>query len=203
MAKSKRKRGKTTPAEQPSAAAARFPRKYAIYAIAAGLLAWLGYDFYVSQNQADAFAILAEQGQSALTRVEVRRSEGRTHLRAGQQITYNTDPPTSGPHYSVWVDPGFYDSAKSRSNLVHSMEHGMIVIHYDAPGDAVMATIRSWAGLFTGPWSGIVAVRRAGLGEKLILTAWRRTLRLNRFEEKPAAAFIDAFRGRGPEKKVR
>jgi hypothetical protein len=83
------------------------------------------------------------------------------------------------------------------------MEHGMVVIHYDTPGDAVMATIRDWTGLFTGPWSGIVTVRRAGLGEKLILTAWRRTLRLNRFEEKSAAAFIDAFRGRGPERQVR
>jgi hypothetical protein len=203
MAKSKRKRGKPASSVLPREPAAGFPWKYAVYAALAGLLAWGGYGYFAGQNRASAFAALAQQGQSALTRVTVRQSEGRTHLRAGQQITYGVNPPTSGPHYPVWVDPGFYDSAKSRSNLVHAMEHGMVVIHYDTPGDAVMATIRDWTGLFTGPWSGIVTVRRAGLGEKLILTAWRRTLRLNRFEEKSAAAFIDAFRGRGPERQVR
>ena len=203
MAKSKRKRAKCAPVDRRRKSTAGFPRKYAIFALAAGLLAWAGYTYFAGQNQVFAFAELAEQGKSALARVTVRQSEGRTHLRAGQRISYGANPPTSGPHYPVWVDPGFYDTAKSRSNLVHSLEHGMVVIHYDAPGEAAMATIRAWTGLFTGLWSGIVTVRRAGLGEKLILTAWRRTLRLNRFDEKSAAAFIDAYRGRGPEKPVR
>jgi len=203
MAKSKRNRAKPAPADRPRKSAAGFPWKYAVYVAVAGLLAWAGYDYFAGRNESSAFAELAERGKSALARVEVRQSEGRGHLRAGQPISYGANPPISGPHYSTSVDPGFYDSAKSRSNLVHSLEHGLVVIHYDAPGDAVMATLHAWTGLFTGPWSGIVAVRRAGLGEKLILTAWRRTLRLNRFDEKSAAAFIDAFRGRGPENPVR
>ena len=203
MAEGKRKRGKFAPAQGLGKSTAGLPWKYAVYAVAAGLLAWAGYSYFASQNQASAFAVLAKQGQAALARVVVRESEGRTHLRAGQGISYRANPPTSGPHYPVWVNPDFYGSAKSRSNLVHSMEHGMVVIHYDTPGDDAMATIRQWTGLFSGPWSGIVTVRRIGLGEKFILTAWRRILRLDRFEEKPAAAFIDAYRGRGPEKPVR
>ena len=83
------------------------------------------------------------------------------------------------------------------------IEHGMIVIFYDKPVAAVMERLRDWTALFPGPWSGIVSVARAGLGEKLILTAWRRTLRLDAFEETAAAAFIDAYRGRGPENPVR
>jgi hypothetical protein len=203
MAKGKRKRSTIAPAEGPDQSTAGFPKKYVAYAVAVGLLGWAGYSYFTAQNNAADFAVLVEQGQSALSRVEVRESEGRNHLRAGQGISYRTDPPTSGPHYPVWVDPNFYVSAKSRSNLVHSMEHGMVVIHYDAPGDEVIATIRQWTGLFSGPWSGLIAVRRLGLGEKLIVTAWRRTLRLDRFEAKAAAAFIDAYRGRGPEKPVR
>jgi hypothetical protein len=203
MAKGKRKRAKTAPAEGTAKSTAGFPKKYVAYAVVAGLLAWAGYSYFTAQNHAAAFAVLAEQGQAALARVDVRESEGRNHLRAGQGISYRTNPPTSGPHYPVLVDPNFYVSAKSRSNLVHSMEHGMVVIHYDTPGDEAIATIRQWTGLFGGPWSGLIAVRRLGLGEKLILTAWRRTLRLDRFEEKSSAAFIDAFRGRGPEKAVR
>ncbi len=203
MAKSKRKRVKPASADQTGKSDTGLPWKYVVYAAVAGLLAWAGYSYFASQDRSAAFAELAAQGKSALTRVEVRRSEGRGHLGGGRQINYGANPPTSGPHYPATVAAGFYDTAKSRSNLVHSLEHGLVVLYYDAPGDAVMATLREWTGMFTGPWSGIVSVRRAGLGEKLILTAWRRTLRLNRFDEKAAAAFIDAFRGRGPENPVR
>ena len=79
----------------------------------------------------------------------------------------------------------------------------MIVIYYDQPSAEDLETLKRWTALFTGPWSGIVSVRRAGLGEKVILTAWRRILRLDRLETEAAAAFIDAYRGRGPENPVR
>ncbi|MDD9925191.1 MAG: DUF3105 domain-containing protein, partial [Rhodospirillaceae bacterium] len=126
-----------------------------------------------------------------------------THVPAGTQINYGTNPPTSGPHFIHWVNPGFYETSKGRSNLVHSLEHGMIVIYYDQPSAEDLETLKRWTALFTGPWSGIVSVRRAGLGEKVILTAWRRILRLDRLETEAAAAFIDAYRGRGPENPVR
>lgn len=44
---------------------------------------------------------------------------------------------------------------------------------------------------------------RPGLGETIILAAWRRTLTLDPFDGDAAAAFIDAYRGRGPEHLVR
>ena len=180
-----------------------FPTRYAMYAVAALALAGAGYGFLAGQQAAGAFEELAAAGQSELRRVQSFPSEGRTHLPAGTQISYRTNPPTSGPHFNRWVDPGFYDSAKGRSNLVHSLEHGLVVLYYDDPGADAMATLRSWTDLYTGPWSGIVAVRRAGLREKVIVTAWRRMLRLDRFEPEAAAAFIDAYRGRGPENPVR
>ena len=35
------------------------------------------------------------------------------------------------------------------------------------------------------------------------MTAWRKRLRLKTFDASAAAAFIDAYRGRGPENPVR
>ena len=205
MAKSKRgrKQSSYTPSAKDKKAGGNFSWKYLFLGLCGIGLVAAGYGIYSSQNRAQAFEVLAKQGAAALTRVDTRPSEGRTHLTAGQSIQYGTNPPTSGPHYTVWVDPGFYDTAQSRVNLVHSLEHGMVVVYYDAPGDDVMSRLREWADLFTGPWSGIVVTRRAGLGEKIILTSWRRTLRLDRFDELASAAFIDAYRGRGPENPVR
>jgi hypothetical protein len=37
----------------------------------------------------------------------------------------------------------------------------------------------------------------------VVLTAWRKILKLDTFEPASAAAFVDAYRGRGPENKVR
>jgi hypothetical protein len=79
----------------------------------------------------------------------------------------------------------------------------MVVIYYDSPPADAMAMIREWAGLYVGPWSGVVVTPAPGLGEEVVLTAWNRTLRLNPFEPAAAAAFIDRFRGRGPENRVR
>ena len=40
-------------------------------------------------------------------------------------------------------------------------------------------------------------------GEAIVLTAWTKRLRLDPFDPAAAAAFIDAYRGRGPEHPVR
>jgi hypothetical protein len=48
-----------------------------------------------------------------------------------------------------------------------------------------------------------IDVPRPGLDDAIVLTAWRRRLRLSQFDRSAAAAFIDAFRGRGPERQVR
>ena len=212
MAKLSRKRKKAL-AKQPKNVSSKrsaeetkptsFPTRYVIYGIAVLALAGAGYGFFAAQQEEGAFEAFAAAGQSELKRVEMFPNEGRTHVPAGTQINYGTNPPTSGPHFIHWVNPGFYATSKGRSNLVHSLEHGMIVIYYDQPSAEDLETLKRWTALFTGPWSGIVSVRRAGLGEKVILTAWRRILRLDHLETEAAAAFIDAYRGRGPENPVR
>ncbi len=204
MAKSSKKRKKTSAASGSTAPKrSAFPTKYAIYGLAVLALAGAIYGIISGQQDASAFEALARDGREALSRVKSFPNEGRTHMPAGSRLTYGTNPPTSGAHFIHWVDPGFYPTAKGRSNLVHSLEHGMIVIFYDKPGEGVIGKLRTWTDLFNGPWSGIVAVQKAGLGKKLILTAWRKMLKLDSFDPETAAAFIDAYRGRGPENPVR
>jgi hypothetical protein len=83
------------------------------------------------------------------------------------------------------------------------LEHGNIVIYYDAPETEVLATLKDWAGLYGGQWDGLVVTPHSGLGKTIVMTAWRKILRLDTFDPAAAAAFIDAYRGRGPEHPVR
>lgn len=82
--------------------------------------------------------LIAGGGIFALTRkskiaegVETFSDQGRNHISAGSTQEYNSNPPTSGPHYAQWEKPGIYDRALEDGNLIHSLEHGYIIISYN------------------------------------------------------------------------
>ena len=150
-----------------------------------------------------AFGTLASQDATVLSRVATEPDDGRRHLDAGERWRYDSRYPTSGPHQTVWVRPGFYDQRQNPLRLVHALEHGNVVIYFDRQPPDVIDTLQDWAGLFTGQWDGLVVARDPGLGPGIVLTAWTKKLELDRFDAATAAAFIDAFRGRGPENPVR
>lgn len=58
---------------------------------------------------------------------------GRDHVtpEAVAQYQYNSNPPTSGPHLATWVKSGVYDKPQSEGELIHSLEHGYIIISYN------------------------------------------------------------------------
>lgn len=172
---------------------------------AAGVVAFLaiGYWWWQSEQSESRFIALAAAGQDLLQNIETMPDLGRTHLAIGQTRNYGTPFPTTGPHEPVWTPTGFYARSQRPTQVVHALEHGNIVIYYDDPGAEELATLKEWAGLFGGQWDGLVVTPSPGLSKAIVMTAWRKILRLDTFDPAAAAAFIDAFRGRGPENPVR
>lgn len=210
MAKSKSRRRKPKksvatkgPARKPGLLGKISPVRAVIGAVLAGLAVWGIAGYLGAGRDAAAFEELVAQGRAALGKVERMPNDGRGHVRDGAILGYRADPPTSGRHSRKWVDPGVYRRRQTPERLVHSIEHGMVVIYYETPDEAAMETLETWAGLFGGMWSGVVLVPKAGLGSEIVLTAWRRRLRMPTFDAAGAASFIDAYRGRGPENRVR
>ncbi|GFO65469.1 DUF3105 domain-containing protein [Geomonas paludis] len=134
-----------------------------------------------------------------LEQVQTFRSEGRAHLDPGEKWEYGHYPPTSGPHDPKPVKPAFYKIPQAPEKLVHSLEHGNIVIYYETPAPSVLAQLNKWQKRYGGKWDGIIVTPLPGLGDVVILTAWTKMLRLDPFDPGRAKAFIDAFRGKGPE----
>lgn len=58
-------------------------------------------------------------------------SLGRDHVPSGTPVTYNSNPPTSGPHNEKWERAGIYDQVLPDEKLVHSLEHGYVIISYN------------------------------------------------------------------------
>jgi hypothetical protein len=59
------------------------------------------------------------------------QDEGHNHVSG--DVTYCTSPPSSGDHYGVWANYTVYDAPVPYGNLVHSLEHGAVVLLYRCP----------------------------------------------------------------------
>jgi hypothetical protein len=133
-----------------------------------------GAYWFLSAESERTFQAVADQGRARLADlVTTDPNHGRGHGQHGATYHYTDLFPTSGRHDPVPTSPGVYRLPQRSGQLVHALEHGNVVIYYDT------------------------------LGEEVVLTAWTKTLRLEPFDAALAAAFIDRYRGRGPEHPVR
>lgn len=55
----------------------------------------------------------------------------RNHIPVGTKVSYNSNPPTSGDHYEEWTRSGIYDKPVADGYLIHSLEHGYVIISYN------------------------------------------------------------------------
>lgn len=134
--------------------------------------------------------------------IETFPDEGNTHVAVGTTMTYDTDPPTSGSHYPVPQPGGFYASAIPAGYLVHSLEHGAVVVYYDAAvvPEADLAALEDLAAAHPGNFSQVVCVPRSDSIYPVILTAWTRRLRLTQYDQTRIDGFVALFLGQGPER---
>lgn len=62
--------------------------------------------------------------------IESPENLGGQHVPEGTAITYNSNPPSSGPHYPVWANFKEYSTPLDEGYLVHSLEHGAVALLY-------------------------------------------------------------------------
>ena len=136
--------------------------------------------------------------------VETFPEEGTAHVQDKTPVSYKTVPPTSGPHAEQTYQAGFYGLPLRPEVLVHNLEHGNVVIYYARPlPEPVLNSLRALANQYRGPWDGVLVVPWNDPQYPIILTAWTKRLRLRKYDEEAIKLFLDAYRGRGPEKPVR
>ncbi len=129
---------------------------------------------------------------------------GRDHVAEGELADQvSPDPPTSGSHYEVSAAPGFYDEPISDGYLVHSLEHGYVILSYNcdaldqAACDALAEEVRATVDRFDE--YKIIGVPRPGMPNALTLTSWGRIEKMDAFDASVVHAFIRANRGKAPE----
>jgi Protein of unknown function (DUF3105) len=129
----------------------------------------------------------------------------------GTSKRWNTDPPTSGPHYGVTLIYDSYTEPPQIGRIVHNLEHGAVVILY---GDDVSeSTIAELQGFYDDHENGTILAPYPKLGNQIALGAWYAEglpeassdrgsgilAKCTAFDEDAFAAFFDAFQFKGPE----
>lgn len=131
--------------------------------------------------------------------VETFPDQGAAHIPEGTPTPrYNSDPPTSGPHYPVWAPCGVYRQEIPDGYQVHSLEHGAVVVQYrPSLPDVEVQRLEELARRLGGH---IIVAPRSGLEVPVAVTAWTRMMRLDGVDPEAIEAFHAAYGGRGPER---
>lgn len=112
---------------------------------------------------------------------------------------YNSNPPTSGPHYGDGVaGPGIRSEPVSDELVLHSMEHGAAVLWYKT--DLTENDVSRLRDVFQSASGKKIMLPRPGLDVPVALTSWGYLLKLETIDEAKIKEFIETNNDRAPEK---
>lgn len=124
---------------------------------------------------------------------------GEKHFPDGTQITYDTNPPAEGNHYPEPKGAGIYTTPPADGNLVHSLEHGAVILWYN-PKLLSVAQIGQLKDIYSkAPGDKDIMVARVSMDVPVALTSWGRILKLKTIDKKIIDEFFSTNIDRGPE----
>jgi hypothetical protein len=128
--------------------------------------------------------------------------EEASHVNPPQTVAYRSDPPTSGAHWPIPADDGAYLREQPRpEELVHSLEHGRIVIHAATPLE--QDAKGGLQALFDEDASHMLLVITNDLPYDVAATAWGHLLGCTTMSGRvydAIRAFKARYRDKGPER---
>ena len=122
--------------------------------------------------------------------------QGQEHIAVGaSHPEYNSNPPTSGWHYTQPANWGVYQTELPDEQVIHNLEHGGVWISYKDIDDATKAALENIA----ASRPKIILEPRSKNDAPIVLASWGRLQKFQTFNEQAILAFIDANSNKSPE----
>ena len=123
---------------------------------------------------------------------------------------FNSDPPTSGPHYAQQFDAGFYDESDPEAQvpypegyLIHNLEHGYVIFWYncDLLDEAGCTELKSQIQGVMDEFNNfkVIGFPRSSIDVPLAMTSWGQLQTFETFDENAASNFVSSNQNRAPE----
>jgi uncharacterized protein DUF3105 len=176
------------------------------------LAAVLGVVFLTGGGGDGDLAATMQANGCELKTVPAAVGDHSAKLDATTNPKWNTDPPTSGPHYPTPAVYGEYTDPLKIAQVVHNLEHGAVFILYGPKVPA--ATVKQLSDFYNEDTTGMLLAPYTKLGDKIALGAWTvpddfqtggkngtsYLATCTKFDQDAFAAFRDQLRFRGPER---
>lgn len=149
--------------------------------------------------------VIEDDGAVCTVDIENHPDEGYQHISCTSPATYLTVPPSSGNHYPIWAAYETYANPIPWGNLVHSLEHGAVIVVYNCPGGCPDEVARAQAWIDALPPDATCGTNRAILvpdptmDVRWAATAWTWTLRADCFDSDQFTFFFQQHYGQGRE----
>lgn len=124
---------------------------------------------------------------------------GSQHIpRDEEPGEYNSNPPTSGPHWGDGVaGPGIKDKPVADQLVLHSMEHGATVLWYK--DNLPKGEVEKLKTIFNDVGGKKIMLPRKNLDTPVALTSWNYLLKPKAIDEEQIKSFIENNNDRAPE----
>ena len=123
---------------------------------------------------------------------------GGEHVSKGaSHSAYNSNPPTSGPHWVGVAGAGIKNEPVPDELVLHSMEHGAVVVWYREGLD--QSEIEKITEAFNSSSGKKIMLARKDLDVPVALTSWGYLLKLETIDEAKIKEFIETNNDRAPE----
>ena len=119
---------------------------------------------------------------------------GNLHIDPPQTATYNSSPPTSGPHYTTIASWGIHAEPVPNELQVHNLEDGGVIVQYNCP-EGCVDLVAGLTEIVERYDSEVILAPYPDMEARIALTAWNRIDRFEAFDEARVVAFIEAYRG--------
>jgi len=181
-----------------------------IVVIAAAVIGYVAFGGSSSSASADAPKLLQAAGCSLQSVKSEKAGDHSVLVPTGISSKWNTDPPTSGPHYQVAAVWGAYTAPLNPAQLVHNLEHGGVYILYGK--DVPTATVDQLKGFYDKHTNATIMAPLPSLGNKIALGVWTTKsasqpnngtaylAKCTTFDDAAFTAFLSAYQGKGPER---
>ncbi|MCB9326400.1 MAG: DUF3105 domain-containing protein [Lewinellaceae bacterium] len=121
-----------------------------------------------------------------------------THIGTREDhAEYNSNPPTSGPHYAEAPGAGFYKKGLKDEEAVHGLEHGNIWISYTSEVDE--ETVALLEGIYLRNLGSVILSPREENDAPIVLASWGRKLELQEYDESTIYTYIKLHKNESPE----